>query len=200
MNKKLFTYSIVFSFLLASCDFHNRTVVVGTGEVESMEVEVPPFTGVNVIGLCDVEITVGGDQYLELRAQSEILEVLTTTVRNGILEIGYEPHMQIKPGKKISAQINIPELDFIGVSGSGNFYLQGEAQPSLDILIEGTCDVDAYNLEVARCNIFIEGSGNCHVNVTEQLDVDISGAGSISYMGSPEINQSISGVGSVKQQ
>jgi hypothetical protein len=91
-------------------------------------------------------------------------------------------------------------VNFIGVSGAGNYTLSGSSQELLNIQISGTCDVDAFDMELERCHITINGTGNCRVHVRETLDVDISGVGNVVYRGSPDVNQEISGVGSVVSQ
>ena len=46
---------------------------------------------------------------------------------------------------------------------------------------------------------WIVGAGKAKINVSKHLDVDISGAGTILYKGSPTVSQEISGAGSVKK-
>ena len=46
-------------FVLTGCDWHGNETVNGSGPVESMEVELPPFEGVNVTGTCNVDIQIG---------------------------------------------------------------------------------------------------------------------------------------------
>ena len=50
-----------------------------------------------------------------------------------------------------------------------------------------------------RSEIRISGHGEADVNVSKDLDVAISGMGTLRYRGDPKLNQSISGAGSVKR-
>jgi hypothetical protein len=194
---KLFFVSIIAATLITSCDWHTTRTVVGSGDVEYMEVQVPEFTGVTVTGTCNVEIRTGEVQSVELSAQSQILDVMTYEVNSGILEISFRPEYTVKTSKKISAYIVVPSFDFAGITGAGDFEISGAAQPALSIYITGTGNVDAFDMEVDDCDIRIEGSGNCEINVNDNLDVQVSGVGNIFYMGHPVITQNISGVGNV---
>lgn len=191
------TFTLMGLLGMTSCYWHSNQTVIGSGDVESMEVEVAAFTGVGVTGECDVEITTGDVQMVELSAQPQILDVMTYEVRNDILHIGFKPHVNVNSRKRISARIVIPEVDYISITGAGNFDLSGTVQSTLDIYITGTGDVDALDMEVADCNIRIEGAGNCKVNVSNSLDVEISGVGNVRYKGSPSLTTDISGVGNV---
>ena len=189
--------AMVSGFLLTSCDWHPNQTVVGTGDIESMEVEVPDFEGVSVIGTCNVNIVTGETQSVELHAQQEILEVMTYKVIDHILHIGFKPDYTVNTSKEISASIVIPTVSHVSITGAGDFEPAGSKQEVLDIHITGTGNVSAFDMEVNDCTIRISGAGNCEVNVAANLDVVISGVGNVLYMGNPALTSEISGVGHV---
>ena len=180
-----------------SCDWNSNYTVVGSGDIESMEVSVPAFSGVSVTGTCNVDIQIGEAQYVELNAQSQILDVMTYEVKNDILEIGFKHGVTINSNKDITANIVIPELSYIAITGAGDFELNGTKQERLDIYITGTGNVNAFGMEVDHCEIRISGAGNCEVNVVNSLDIQVSGVGNIFYKGIPSLTSDISGVGNV---
>jgi hypothetical protein len=85
------------------------------------------------------------------------------------------------------------------ISGSGSIYLSGSAN-SYDATITGSGDVDAFELQTRDSSVVITGSGNCQVNVSDQLQAKITGSGDVLYKGYPKINQTITGSGSVKDR
>jgi Putative auto-transporter adhesin, head GIN domain len=197
MKQKTYLAMVLMAGLaLTGCDWNQQTVI-GSGDIESMEVELSPFDGVSVTGSCDVEITLDEDHALKFYAQSEILDVLKYEVINGILHIGLKADFNVNTSKGIRAEIVIPSLSFVAITGEGSFDLEGTQQENLDIHITGAGDVDAFDLEVAACNIRVSGVGNCDVHVSNTLDVNISGVGNVRYMGDPTITTDISGVGNV---
>ncbi len=197
---KNFTFialSLVAGFLMSSCDWHNRQTVVGTGDIESMEVEIAGFEGVSVTGTCNVNVVIGETQSLEFQAQQEILDVLRYEVIDHILHIGFKPDYTVNTSKEILANIVIPTVSHVSITGAGDFNLAGEKQEVLDIHITGAGDVSAFEMEVKDCTIRISGVGNCEVNVSDNLDVIVSGVGNVYYMGEPALSSEISGVGNV---
>jgi hypothetical protein len=190
----------LFSALLAtSCCCDEHYTVVGSGDVESIEVSVSPFHGVIVTGTCNVEVRTGETRRVELTAQPQVLDVMTCQVRDGILEIGFKSGYSVNTDEQISADIVVPEFSYAGITGAGDFHISGESQPRLDIYITGTGNMNAFGMLVEVCDIRITGVGNCEVNVTERLDVEISGVGNVYYMGQPTVTTDITGVGNVMQ-
>jgi len=194
---KILSISTIFVLFITSCDKNGTTTVIGSGDVETMEVSVADFTGVSVTGTCDVDIHIGDIQSVELSAQSQILDVMTYEVEDGILNIGFKRGTTVENSKEISADIVVPALSYIAVTGAGDFKLDGAKQEILDIYITGAGDVHAFNMEVDDCMVRISGVGMCELNVIESLDIQISGVGDIFYIGNPSLTSDISGVGNV---
>lgn len=194
---RIFSMILLSTILLGSCDTMITRTIIGSGDVVSEERPISSFTGLSVTGNCNVDITIGESFFVELHAQSQVLEVMTTRVNNGILEIGFDPDYNVKTHEEISATIVLPALNFIALTGTGDFKLNGEKQSLLDIHITGAGNVEAFDMEVDDCNITIAGTGNCEVSVRESLSVSISGVGNVFYKGSPDLHSDISGVGNV---
>lgn len=83
------------------------------------------------------------------------------------------------------------------VTGSGNMSLSGRADKQR-INISGSGDVRSYDLETKECVVRITGSGNSRVNVSDNLEANISGSGEVDYKGDPRIKSRIVGSGDVR--
>jgi len=91
----------------------------------------------------------------------------------------------------------IAEVVDADISGSGNIIIAGETDQFLGF-ISGSGNIFAFDIESNNCQVRISGSGNCEVYVNDQLDVQISGSGSVRYKGNPPtVNTTITGSGSV---
>ena len=196
-NLKHIAIALLAGLVITGCDEHGNQTIVGTGDVESMEVELPAFEGVNITGTCNVDIQIGEPQSVEFYAQSQVLDVMTYEVDDGILQIGFKPDVTVNTSKEIRAEITIPSVSFAGITGAADFELSGAQQDALDIYITGTGNVDAFDMVVNDCNIRISGAGNCQVHVIDNLDVVISGVGNIRYRGTPTVTTDVSGVGDI---
>ncbi|MBE9519342.1 MAG: DUF2807 domain-containing protein [Bacteroidetes bacterium] len=196
-NLKNIALALLAGLVLTGCDSIENQTINGTGDVESMEVELPAFEGVNVTGTCNVEIQIGESQSVEFYAQSEVLDVMSYEVSDGILQIGFKPDYTVNTSEEIRAEITIPSVYFAGITGAADFELSGAKQDVLDIYITGTGNVDAFDMVVDDCNIQISGVGNCQVHVIDNLDIVISGVGNIRYRGNPTVTTDVSGVGDI---
>ena len=196
-NLLAISYALLVGLVLTGCDSNGNQTINGTGDVESMEVELPAFDGVNVIGTCNVDLTIGEPQSVEFYAQSEVLDVMTYVVSDGMLQIGFKPDYTVNTSEEIRAEITIPSVSFVGITGAADFELSGAQQDQLDIYITGTGNVEAFDMVVDDCNIQISGARNCQVHVIDNLDIVISGVGNIRYRGTPTVTTDVSGVGDI---
>lgn len=110
--------------------------------------------------------------------------------------------------------VSASDLDLV-VSGAGNITLSTEAQAVTSTIsgagdinligqatahkatISGSGDLASFDFPVDTADITISGTGRADVTVSQDLTVEISGAGSVFYKGNPTINQTISGTGKV---
>lgn len=106
--------------------------------------------------------------------------------------------IDISGSGKIIADNLLCETFNAKVSGSGAFYVKGQAQ-KVDARISGSGKVEALDLVADTVLCSVSGSGNFLITANKSLKVSISGSGSVRYKGNPEIDQSISGSGSVSR-
>lgn len=84
------------------------------------------------------------------------------------------------------------------ISGSGRVEVSGTSS-ELTVSIPGSGTFEGSDLEAEGGIVEISGSGHAVVNVTISLIVDVSGSGSVEYLGDPaSVHTDISGSGSVE--
>lgn len=94
--------------------------------------------------------------------------------------------------------LTLKELD-LKISGSFNGEFSGSTNKQR-IRISGAGEYNAKDLKSNEAEIDISGAGDAVVNASEKLDINISGAGTVTYSGSPKkVDQEISGSGKVTQ-
>ncbi|WP_420387815.1 head GIN domain-containing protein [Roseivirga sp.] len=85
------------------------------------------------------------------------------------------------------------------ITGSGNIELKGSAQRAR-LGISGSGKYFAEELKVDDYQVSISGSGRASINTNGELDVRISGSGSVYYSGDPTgVNTNVSGSGRVRR-
>jgi hypothetical protein len=82
----------------------------------------------------------------------------------------------------------------IVLSGTGTVELAGEAIQA-NIEMPGLGDVNMPDLRIHTANVKLAGMGGATLWVTDKLTGEISGAGNVSYYGSPQTDVKTSGLG-----
>ena len=217
-------FYLVAGLILAACTsddtvdnplFIGDTCLRGTGPVTTELRDLGNFTGIISSIPANVIITQGLVEPVRIDAPTNVLSALTTTVNNNSLNIRIDeciedlgdvnifvtiPDIELLVlagvgNMNTSEAIDVDNLD-ISLTGVGNFSLKGTAD-NLDINLTGVGDVDAFQFVSDVCDISISGAGNAEVSVNDELNVIITGVGSVFFLGMPTVTSTITGDGSV---
>jgi hypothetical protein len=170
---------------------------VGQGPVETNSLTLAPFSGIELEGVANLYITSGEEQSVFLKAQQNIMDVLTWEVSAQVLTIALKEGVSLHNHEEIRFEIQLPALDRILHEGVGDIQLQGSPQTELELVHQGVGSIDAFDWPVEQCMLFQSGTGDCFVKVNSLLEVDITGLGNVYYRGNPVISCSESGLGSL---
>jgi len=93
----------------------------------------------------------------------------------------------VSGASKVSGSIQTADSG-LGVSGAGSVGLNGSAE---DIIAEasGASTMELDDFRVNNAKVELSGASRATVNVSGQLDVDLSGASRLSYSGSPTLGE-----------
>ena len=190
-----------------------------TSGVRSEPRDVSGFDEVELRGVGNLSIEQTGSESLSVEAEEDVLPKIRTEVENSRLTIGPEPNSMISTTKPINYRLTVKDLNALEVSGSGDVEAEGIDTDELAVTISGSGEVEisgsadsqevdlsgssdykAEDLESREAKIDVRGSGSATVNVSDQLDAEVSGSGSVEYVGDPTINQDVSGAGEVRKQ
>ncbi len=185
-------------------------VILTQGETQSLKIEADE-------NLLDYIITeVRGDELIietgsEIR-KCKVLKAYITFVELESLELSGAVEM-MGEGRLEFNKLNIDasgateiNMDFtaevlkMDVSGATEVALSGIAN-EVYIDASGASELSAGDLETETFFLEISGAGDATIFVKERLDVTVSGAAHVTYLGDPEfVNRSISGAGSIKSR
>src|SRR5262249_38598128 len=82
----------------------------------------------------------------------------------------------------------------VEVTGAGEVRAAGQA-PRESVSISGAGRYEAFDLASRQGRGRMPGAGTCAVRASEHLTASITGAGNVSYTGSPVIDQHVTGTG-----
>ena len=191
--------------------------VRGSGNVKTESRLVSDFNKVEVSGSAKLIVAQGETESLSVTADDNLLQYVSSEVTDSKLMLGSIGVMSMSPTAPITYNLTVKRLNAIGasgditveakgiqtdslviaVSGSGDISISGES-PEQKIAISGSADYKAEDFHTKDTTIAISGSGKVVVAVSNRLDVKVSGAGDVRYVGKPEVTKEISGEGSVE--
>ena len=189
---------------------------MGRGPVKSESRQLASFHAVDVEGSVTVIWSRGDGSSAVVEAQENVLPHLKTEVVDGTLKVYFEGSVITAEGEKVT--LTSPTLDRAGLDGSGDFSATGVAGSTMSAEVTGSGDMDlagdvktlsasvtgsgnlkSEQLKAEDVDASVTGSGNLDVYVSGQLNADVSGSGSVSYMGEPKkVIQHVEGSGSVE--
>ena len=191
----------------------------GSGNLVAEIRDVSGFNEIVVLGSGNVIVDVTGSESLEVEAEDNLMEFLTTEVVGGRLELGFESGQLLSPRRDITYTITASQLTGVSIQGSGDIDATSIDTDTFSVEISGSGDVDTVgtsdhlkvtisgsgrfdgtDLEAATGEVRVSGSGNVTVNVTDELEVTISGSGDVKYIGDPSLNSKVSGSGDLSQK
>ena len=179
---------------------------------------VSGFGEVELRGVGNLSIEQTGSESLTIEAEEDVIPKLTTRVVDNRLIIGAKPNTIIHTTEPINYKLTVEDLRSLEVLGSANVEAENISTHRLAVTISGTGNVKAggeadeqeigilgsstyraEDLESREVKINVAGAGSALVNVREELEAEISGVGSVEYIGDPTVKQDVIGAGQVRQ-
>ena len=149
---------------------------------------------ITVPSLSLIEVKGSGDVYGMNRFSADMMELVVSG--SGSIEWTTDANTintEIRGSGDIVLTTSANEISS-KLLGSGDLKVAGDAVVH-HINVDAAGSVAGFELETGETHINIAGSGNCEVNVADQLGVKIVGAGSVYYKGNPSVNVNITGSG-----
>jgi hypothetical protein len=190
--------------------------VAGSGVIKTETRDVGTFVSVDVQGAYLVEIACQqSESGVVVEADDNLLPLIHTDITDGKLTISSDKHFSAT--KTVRVRIATGTLRGLGSSGANEITVRGvnadqfgirDAGASkieihgqakaVSIESSGAGSVNAEDLHAARVTVNSSGAGSARVYATDELNVDASGAASVTYFGDPPtVHKSLSGASSV---
>jgi len=155
-------------------------------------------TNWDFITATDFTIQTSGSSRLEINLSADNLEMTTsgssTVNLNATVENG---EITASGASNILGELNTNTLEIVG-SGSVNVALTGIGQ-TVDLRLSGAALFDGFDMAIYDGTVNISGSTNVYIYTSQSLDVNASGASSVTYLGNPTVTQRMSGSASVER-
>jgi len=215
--RKLALLLIVVPLLVSGCHHGMRAEIRGSGKREMQKRQIAPFTSISTEGAFTIEVTCQKDPGLEVEGDDNVLEFVTSEVRNNVLRLSNSKNYSVN--EPVRFKISVPNLEGLTVSGAGKIEIKGvnnekfeidsSGAPAIsvsgntkivDIDSNGAGKIDTHNLHASRAVVESKGVSKIDLDVADQLDVKVSGPSSVTYRGDPVVNKTINGPGKVEKR
>ena len=191
--------------------------ISGSGVIKTESRDPGPAASVDVSGAYTVDIVCQKEPNLVLEGDDNILPLIHTDVVDGKLIVSSEKRFSVKTpikvhistgtlrgvsasgASKISVQ-NVSVDQFgLELSGASEIVVAGQVK-SFSIQSSGASTVKARDLHAARVSVNLSGAGHADVYATDEVNVEASGAASVTYFGDPKtVHKSASGAAAVNK-
>lgn len=201
----------------AACKHGLHTGVKGSGKREVQKRDIASFTAISTEGAFNVEVKCQQGLALEVEADDNILPLVSTEVRGGVLYLKSSSNYSVHD--PVIIRISVPDIEGLSVTGAGSiditgiknekFEIDSSGAPSIkasgvtkvvDIDTSGAAKIDTHNLHASRAIVDSKGVSKVDLDVRDQLDVKISGPSYVTYEGNPSVNQTINGPGKLQKK
>ena len=206
----------VLAFAFSSC--HIGRGVKGSGVRKPEKRDLKSFNAIDTNGAYEILVNCQKPASFEIEGDDNILPLIKTEVRDGVLFVSSSE--RYNTARAITLRVNLPQLTAVSSRGAGDIKVMDANGDDLKIDSTGAAsiqaagktktvtlsstgagDIDATRLQAEKAKVTVTGAASVIVYVTEQLDVSVSGAGSVQYLGNPKtVNKSVSGIGSVNKK
>ena len=220
MMKKAFLFSLIILVFASGCREIAGRRVRGSGNITSETRSVSGFNNVDVSGAIDVFVKQDSATSVKVEADDNLLEYIEVYTDNSTLVIHTENGMRLRPSNKIKVYISNPNYREFEVSGASSIHSENQIT-STDMLrvglsgaSDGKMEFDAPRITVdlsGASNITIRGktkdfeggaSGasdlRCFDLLTENSDIELSGASGAEIYASVKLAGSVSGASHIK--
>jgi len=207
LRRRLFLGAFI-GLLHAGCKEKPPEALAGSGVPLTETRDVPPFTRLSVASRIEARVTIGEASKLDFRGDNNLLPHLKSRVENGELKL--DTDVNVKPSIPLRVTFSVPRLETASVSRAAQIVIEGmkaetfeaHARDGAKISASGTAQAlvlegvgagwfDFQKLPARSATIRLEYGARAEMGYLEKLDVKLSGAARVSYVGTPEIKKDI---------
>jgi hypothetical protein len=178
LNLDTMKRSIILSFIMVFLAITTSYAVNQSDEKETRDLS--GFTKVNFGVAGNLYINIGPEFKVVLEGDRSLLNEIITEVRAGKLIIRKD-NWRLRMNDRVTVYITMPEIDGLGVSGSGKAEIKDAVKTGdLDLNVSGSGKIYTSDLAVDRLDCGISGSGNIELAGNGSIargDISISGSG-----------------------
>ena len=173
--------SVVLSISLAGCMGFGigGETIRGSGSISEETYTFTGITGVQLSTIGELDIHLGDKEELRISADDNLLQYFETGKDGGDLRIRSRRGFSLRPSQRVRYTLTVKELEFIGLSSSGNAHAPALSADRFEIRISSSGDLSMDGIEANALNVRINSSGNVTIGegVVDEQEIRINSSG-----------------------
>ncbi|WP_047545937.1 head GIN domain-containing protein [Psychroserpens sp. Hel_I_66] len=220
MKKSFLLITALLSFTFSQAQWGGKKIK-GNGNVTKVNRTTSTYDAVHCAGSFDYILVAGTEGKITLEGESNLLDHITTEVKNGKLTINTEKGKNLAPSRNKTVKITIPfkDLDAVSLSGSGDLWNEDViSSNNFEASLSGSGDV-ILNVKTTSVTGKVAGSGDLTLKgsttdlvagvtgsgdfhgfdlKTTNTDVSVTGSGDAEVVCNGELNAKVTGSGDIE--
>ena len=158
-----------------------REVVRGSGSISEESHRFTGLTGVELATRGELEIRLGDTEALQVSADDNLQEYFAIATDGGTLRIGTRPGFNLRPSRPVRYTLTAREIEFIGLSSSGNATAPALRADRFEIRLGSSGDLSVDGIQADSVDVHLGSSGDLSVDDLRagSLAVRISSTGDV---------------------
>ena len=173
--------SVVPLFSLQGCGgiVIDRETIRGSGSISEETYAFTGITGVQLATSGELDIHLGDKEELQILADDNLLQYFEAGKDGETLKIGTRRGISLRPSRTVRYTLTVKELEFLGLSSSGNAHAPALSADRFEIRISSSGNVSVDGIEANSLNVRISSSGNVKIGegVVDMQEIRISSSG-----------------------
>lgn len=180
-----FACVILLGFSSGCLEILGLEIVRGSGRISEESHTFTGLTGVQLATRGELEIRLGDTEALQVSADDNLHEYFRIETDGGALRIATRRGFHLRPSRPIRYTLTVRELEFIGLSSSGDASAPALRGDRLEIRLDSSGDLSVDGIEADAVDVRLRSSGDLAVGDlrAESLAVRISSSGNVGIDG-----------------
>ena len=159
-----------------------REVVRGSGSISEESHRFTGLTGVELATMGELEIRLGDTEALQVSTDDNLQEYFAITTDGGTLRIGTRPGVNLRPSRPVRYTLTAREIEFIGLSSSGNATAPALRADRFEIRLGSSGDLSVDGIQADSVDVRLGSSGDLSVDgiQADSVDVRLGSSGDLS--------------------
>jgi hypothetical protein len=177
---------LVFALPVLACGgfrFGSNLVIVASAKAVRETREASGFHAVEMRGIGNVVLTQGETESLEVSGPDNVVPLVKTYVRGGVLIFELEPGVVVtgmSSANDLTYTVGVKDLSALTVSGLGDLEMDKLSAAHLNVRMSGTGRITLRSLALGGLDLTLSGMGDAVLSgEAADVEIDISGAGNV---------------------